>query len=83
MMEKRIPSIDHLLNSRRAQHVSENCSRLKLIAATIIFFESAYRVAKMNRIASCRSGLPNWFAKVAQVLHLTLKECRLMLKDTK
>ena len=37
VMEKRIPSIDHLLNSRRAQLVAENRSKLKSIAATIIF----------------------------------------------
>ena len=37
VMEKRIPSIDHLLNSRRAQLVAENRLKLKSIAATIIF----------------------------------------------
>lgn len=37
VMEKRIQSVDHLLNSRRAQLVAENCLKLKSIAATIIF----------------------------------------------
>ena len=37
VMENRIPSIDHLLNSRRAQLVAENHLKLNSIAATIIF----------------------------------------------